>query len=87
MATLFGAANTLKRLLQALGLGACRATSNRSTSISRANMLREVKEEDVVKLAVSLTQALADPELFGKVFAAASFWTWRVWPRSSTGCR
>ena len=31
-----------------------------------------------MKLAVTLTQALADRELFGKVFAPASFWTWRV---------
>jgi hypothetical protein len=27
---------------------------------------------------VSLSHALTDPSLFGKVFAAPSFWTWRV---------
>jgi hypothetical protein len=31
-----------------------------------------------MKLAVSLSQALVDPELFGKTFSAPSFWTWRV---------
>jgi hypothetical protein len=28
--------------------------------------------------AISLTRALTDPALFGKTFAAPSFWTWRV---------
>lgn len=28
--------------------------------------------------AISLSRALTDPELFGNVFAAPSFWTWRV---------
>jgi hypothetical protein len=27
---------------------------------------------------ISLTRALAEPSLFGKVFAAPSFWTWKV---------
>jgi hypothetical protein len=31
-----------------------------------------------MKLTITLSQALADPELFGKTFEAASFWTWRV---------
>jgi hypothetical protein len=28
--------------------------------------------------AITLSQALTDPALFGKTFAASSFWTWRV---------
>src|SRR5262249_23757491 len=28
--------------------------------------------------AITLSQALSDPALFGKTFAAPSFWTWRV---------
>ncbi len=31
-----------------------------------------------MKHTVSLSHALSDPRLFGKVFAAPSFWTWRV---------
>jgi hypothetical protein len=31
-----------------------------------------------VKPAITLTQALADPDIFGTVFSAPSFWTWRV---------
>jgi hypothetical protein len=31
-----------------------------------------------VKPAITLTQALADPELFGKTFEAPSFWTWKA---------
>jgi hypothetical protein len=31
-----------------------------------------------VKPIVALTQAIADPELFGKTFAAPSFWTWKT---------
>jgi hypothetical protein len=31
-----------------------------------------------VKPVVMLTQALADPELFGKTFAPASFWPWKT---------
>ena len=27
---------------------------------------------------ITLTRALAEPSLFGKVFAASSFWTWRT---------
>src|SRR5260370_21086588 len=27
---------------------------------------------------ISLTRALSDPALFGKVFASPSFWTWRT---------
>jgi hypothetical protein len=30
-----------------------------------------------MKPAIGLTRALTDPQLFGKTFAAASFWTWR----------
>ena len=28
--------------------------------------------------AITLTRAMTDPNLFGKVFAAPSFWTWRT---------
>jgi hypothetical protein len=28
--------------------------------------------------AITLSQALADPDIFGTVFSAPSFWTWRV---------
>jgi hypothetical protein len=28
--------------------------------------------------AVTLTRAMSDPQLFGKVFASPSFWTWKV---------
>ena len=31
-----------------------------------------------MKPTISLTHALTDPQLFGKTFAAPSFWTWRV---------
>ena len=31
-----------------------------------------------MKPAITLTQALADPELFGKTFEAPSFWTWKA---------
>jgi hypothetical protein len=31
-----------------------------------------------MKPAVTLSQAMADPDIFGTVFAAPSFWTWRV---------
>jgi hypothetical protein len=31
-----------------------------------------------MKPAVTLTQAMTDAALFGKVFASPSFWTWRV---------
>jgi hypothetical protein len=31
-----------------------------------------------MKPAVTLSQALADPDIFGTVFAAPSFWTWRT---------
>jgi hypothetical protein len=31
-----------------------------------------------VKPAITLTQALADRELFGKTFEAPSFWTWKT---------
>ena len=27
---------------------------------------------------VTLTRALSDPQLFGRVFSSPSFWTWRV---------
>jgi hypothetical protein len=27
---------------------------------------------------ISLSRAMSDPNLFGKTFAAPSFWTWRV---------
>src|SRR5215467_2274606 len=30
------------------------------------------------KPAITLTRAMSDPALFGKVFAAPSFWTWKV---------
>ena len=30
------------------------------------------------KTAITLTQAMADPALFGKVFASPSFWTWKT---------
>src|SRR5262249_59179668 len=30
------------------------------------------------KAAVTLTQAMADPALFGRVFGSPSFWTWRT---------
>ena len=28
--------------------------------------------------AITLSQALSDPALFGKTFSAPSFWTWRT---------
>src|ERR1700737_4408883 len=28
--------------------------------------------------AITLTRSLTDPDLFGKVFASSSFWTWQV---------
>ena len=31
-----------------------------------------------MKPDISLTDAMSDPNLFGSVFAAPSFWTWRV---------
>jgi hypothetical protein len=31
-----------------------------------------------MKPAITLSQALSDPDLFGTVFSAPSFWTWRV---------
>ena len=31
-----------------------------------------------MKPAITLTRAMADPMLFGKVFASPSFWPWRV---------
>lgn len=34
--------------------------------------------DPVMVPAISLTGALTDPQLFGKTFAAPSFWTWRV---------
>ena len=34
--------------------------------------------DPVMVPAISLTRALTDPQLFGKVFASPSFWTWRV---------
>jgi hypothetical protein len=32
----------------------------------------------MMRPAIALTQALSDPDLFGPVFAAPSFWTWKV---------
>jgi len=31
-----------------------------------------------MKPAIGLYQAMADPDLFGPVFSAESFWTWKV---------
>src|SRR5262245_16146112 len=31
-----------------------------------------------MKPAITLTRALADPQLFGRVFASPSFWTWKT---------
>jgi hypothetical protein len=31
-----------------------------------------------VKPAITLTQAMADPDIFGNVFSSPSFWTWKV---------
>jgi hypothetical protein len=31
-----------------------------------------------LKPAITLTEAMANPDLFGKVFASPSFWTWKV---------
>src|SRR5262249_20704644 len=37
------------------------------------------------RTAITLTQAMTDPALFGKVFASPSFWTWRVIARVMDG--
>ena len=31
-----------------------------------------------IEPAITLTQAMTDPSLFGRVFASPSFWTWKV---------
>src|SRR5262249_48541744 len=37
-----------------------------------------VATQAAIKPVITLTQAMADPTLFGKVFASPSFWTWKV---------
>jgi hypothetical protein len=35
-------------------------------------------DEPVFQPTITLSQALVSPSLFGKTFAAPSFWTWKV---------
>jgi hypothetical protein len=37
-----------------------------------------------LKPAITLTEAMANPDLFGKVFASPSFWTWKVVAKRSS---
>src|SRR5262249_28673486 len=41
---------------------------------------RKVKRAQpaAMKPAITLTRAMTDPDLFGKVFSSPSFWTWRT---------
>jgi hypothetical protein len=52
--------------------------SGRRAATKQKRKLERGARPAAPKPGISLTQAMADPALFGKVFASPSFWTWKT---------
>src|SRR5215469_3284016 len=52
--------------------------SGRRAAMKQKRKLERAARPAATKPGITLTQAMADPALFGRVFASPSFWTWKV---------